>query len=866
MTFLVTDNVRVQYQYENTTTSTMVWSTITGYITTLSIERPHHAAGVANVRMYADALNPALNPSNDTHVRKGQKFRVQALVSGVWKSQFTGTIGKVDTSPDYTQRDGRKFPLTVVAYDSVKTRHQKTGTKGVAKTDDLRAVVTAPFKINGSTTAIAESATEELFDNDNASEWDQIQITRDSDEGFAWVDKEDQLVAYDLATMPTTNKADITEDNYTAKDLALNYTLENVINHVTIKQIEKYDNGKTHVVHKGIWKRQSSIDKYGYYKAVYTIQGTRHDAATKAGNILDANANPDIVPTGCVIPVTSTSDVAAFVDAIDLNDKVTIRLPDTTVFNVRVNTIKHEIVGSSDKKNVKWNVTFTFVNPSVRFKPTVKPSTGIANVTDGQVETAHVADTAITTAKVADGAVIMDKLDPAVQTSIQDAYDNAVDAVSDAAAAQTAATAAQTAATAAQTTANGKNKVTYSTSAPGSTANTAGDIWFVRNTTTGLITAQYEGQGGTSWASRTIDNTVIANLDAGKITTGTLGAGVSITGPLYQTTATAARGIKINSTGMTAYNSSGTPTLTIDASTGAVAMLGTLTSGSTITGATITGSTLSTAASGQRIFIDSSIIKAYSGVAGEISPAYIDPTSTTQPGLTIQSGTTTTYTERPSMWLVSGVTGNSRIVYSAGSGHYFNNTSTTVFGIQDDAIYAYQPLTVLSGGLTVSAGGADITGNSSVQGSLSVRDGITADSDGTGTGFIDNGFTMGTTTTASINTNGRIVRTSSSARYKGNIKPLEMDVARKALDLESVTYTLNEEDKNGDKQVTYPGFIAEQVDEAGAKLWVNYLEDGTTPDGVQYAQLTAAHNMLIKELYGKIESLEAEVSTLRKGD
>ena len=70
-------------------------------------------------------------------------------------------------------------------------------------------------------------------------------------------------------------------------------------------------------------------------------------------------------------------------------------------------------------------------------------------------------------------------------------------------------------------TANGKNKVTYSLSAPGSTANTAGDIWWQYNASN-IIIGQWTGLGGTSWQANTIGNAVVANLDAGKITTGFL--------------------------------------------------------------------------------------------------------------------------------------------------------------------------------------------------------------------------------------------------------------------------------------------------------------------------------------------------------
>jgi hypothetical protein len=110
----------------------------------------------------------------------------------------------------------------------------------------------------------------------------------------------------------------------------------------------------------------------------------------------------------------------------------------------------------------------------------------------------------------------------------------------------------------AQSTANGKNKVYYDTATPGSTPNTAGDIWW--QYASGIVIGQYVGAGGTSWTSAPIGNAVIANLDAGKITTGYL----DVAGTVKITTsatasasanANAAR-IEISSAGFYAYNGS----------------------------------------------------------------------------------------------------------------------------------------------------------------------------------------------------------------------------------------------------------------------------------------------------------------------
>jgi len=109
----------------------------------------------------------------------------------------------------------------------------------------------------------------------------------------------------------------------------------------------------------------------------------------------------------------------------------------------------------------------------------------------------------------------------------------------------------------AQSTANGKNKVYYDTAAPGSTPNTAGDIWWQYSS--GVVVGQFVGGGGTTWTSAPIGNAVIANLDAGKITTGFL----DVAGTVRVTTSATASStggftprIEINSSGFFAYNGS----------------------------------------------------------------------------------------------------------------------------------------------------------------------------------------------------------------------------------------------------------------------------------------------------------------------
>jgi hypothetical protein len=233
------------------------------------------------------------------------------------------------------------------------------------------------------------------------------------------------------------------------------------------------------------------------------------------------------------------------------------------------------------------------------------------------------------------------------------------DAIATAAAdATTKAAAAQTAATA---VANTKNTIFRQDGIPTSLA--VGDIWFDTNDSNKIYQSKMIGADAITageWEALLVGTAAIADdaitsakIFAGTIVTTDLAAtaidGMTITGATIQTIVTAARGIKINSTGLTAYNGSGVATLTIVGATGAITMLGDLTSGSTITGATVTGGTLQTSASASTgIKITTSGLTAYgsgspvltiSATTGAITAAGPIFTAADISGSTITGGT-----------------------------------------------------------------------------------------------------------------------------------------------------------------------------------------------------------------------------------
>jgi len=139
-----------------------------------------------------------------------------------------------------------------------------------------------------------------------------------------------------------------------------------------------------------------------------------------------------------------------------------------------------------------------------------------ANTAAGNAASA--AATAAAAASTADGkAVTAQAAASAAGAAAATADGKAVTAQAAAVAAAAAAATADGKAVTAQTTADGKNKVIFSTAAASGTTYASGDVWFQKSGS--LIIAQWEFVAG-AWASRALDNAVIGNLNAGKITAG----------------------------------------------------------------------------------------------------------------------------------------------------------------------------------------------------------------------------------------------------------------------------------------------------------------------------------------------------------
>jgi len=411
-------------------------------------------------------------------------------------------------------------------------------------------------------------------------------------------------------------------------------------------------------------------------------------------------------------------------------------------------------------------------------------------------------------------------------------------AASQAVIAQSQATIASTQATLAQTTANGKNRVWYSTTTPGATPNTVGDIWYQYGVTAPYVNkviAQWSGAGGTTWTSVTVSGLVIANIDAGSITTGTLSA-------IQITAGSGANSFNVSSTGVMSAQGvyvkgaivadSGTFTGSIRASAGyfGTGTGATLTDGWSITstgltavgdgnltGGLITGTAFQTATSGARITLNvgsDNLIKLY-------------PDSTSNPGY-IQA-----YSAGP--YGVLKINGP----YTTG----WDNSNIQFYSLSSSLSYIQ-----LSGDVISVIGGFTVLNGAIFSGSIEANGTITYPGAATASG----------STLVLVSTGRRIGYVSSSRTTKKNITPIQGSYIEKLLTLEPVEFDWKDQPEDMPYRRNY-GLIAEDVAALDNEMEsiVNYNEEGA-PITISYERLCTFLVLAVKELQAEINEIRGQ--------
>lgn len=275
--------------------------------------------------------------------------------------------------------------------------------------------------------------------------------------------------------------------------------------------------------------------------------------------------------------------------------------------------------------------------------------------------------------------------------------------------------------------------------------------------------------------------------------------GLLVTGRVLQTDAASNRGIKISTSGILGYDTSGVERFTVNPSTGLVSMIG-----GSIQSADILGAVVRTATTGNRMELRQEnglgIIKGWSGLANHTSY----PTTVTlgqnvgSVTLALSSGTLDG----------TGGTGAARLeLLSASSNRPAAQVYTaTSLLVEND----------------VTLGGPSGTNKVTIT-SL------------TGSGGATN---------VQVNNAGVLSRATSSIRYKDNVSALPYD-AEQLLRLDPVQYTVKAEADDPRGPFFYSGFIAEQAAELGLEHWIARDEEGR-PESFRYDQWTAALHVIAR--------------------
>jgi hypothetical protein len=259
-----------------------------------------------------------------------------------------------------------------------------------------------------------------------------------------------------------------------------------------------------------------------------------------------------------------------------------------------------------------------------------------------------------------------------------------------------------------------------------------------------------------------------------------------------------------------------------------------------ISGGTITGVTIQSAASGTRAVMSASDLAFYyeSTYVGKVQ------------------GNDNSWSDAAALTIISA-DGTSQIsVENSGISLYSTGTGNGI-GVNDSENVSYGNFRCTNA----------LTSNGLIQSGGNMRSGGTL-----GRIELDNAPAV---TGASINTNGNIIRTSSSARYKTDISDLNISYESIINSPSPKLFRLKDDvfgsEENGfqanENARYYAGFIAEDFANTDLDIFVSHMntEDGQIPDGFYYAEFTSALLIAVKEQHAKIEELNDRITELEKG-
>lgn len=348
--------------------------------TTISIVRNSLNLGTLS----AVILDAALDPATAATIRPGREVRVTTTPSALTPTPevlFTGKVADFDATYDPARTDAKATRIDLSAVDASATLANVPRPDGVAALDGLRHVLEGcrvPWLINDSTSQIVPPLV--VSRNENASALDQVAITRDSQNAYAYVDRTGRLVAFDAAHWPAIG-ADIDESVYS--DIAIG--LSPCINTVRIIWLRYNPNtGETEEITYGPYVDRASVDQWGASEATFTIHGTSEetfDIPAFAAGVLASNGTRDVRASSATIPISTTDRILAWGTAELYSRHQVINTARGIDQISHLTSVEHTITPS------KWLLKVGFDDPGQVAAPQVTPSptSGGQQLTIGQL-------------------------------------------------------------------------------------------------------------------------------------------------------------------------------------------------------------------------------------------------------------------------------------------------------------------------------------------------------------------------------------------------------------------------------------------------------------------------------------------------
>ena len=292
-----------------------------------------------------------------------------------WSQSTKTTVDIPATETEYiVVNDPVRTVVQLTAIDNVSTGAQENQPLGVENIYDLPYIMEGmgiPYIINGFS---GQVTTAQLVSyNADASLIDQVSITRDTQHGYAFVNRSNVLIAYDRENQPMTVAGVFDEGAYS--DIDINFNTDNCINQVMVNW-NRFDpeSLETTSVQYGPYMDQESIDQWGVHSATFTIQGNVENPSyieAFANDVIAANGTPKVQVNSITLPISHQEDITVHKAILDLYDLVEVKYAQSSYDeNLRITGIQHSISTSGWVIQYLFSVDGAVASPQVTPPPT----------------------------------------------------------------------------------------------------------------------------------------------------------------------------------------------------------------------------------------------------------------------------------------------------------------------------------------------------------------------------------------------------------------------------------------------------------------------------------------------------------------